>query len=346
MGAGPYTVTPSKSGGDNGAVSGFDAAKIAQFVVGNATLNSTQQTVADVSGTGGITSFDAALIARYTVLLPGSGSSGTWRFAPASRSYPNVNTNISNEDYSALLMGDVTGNWNDPTPEPGGRSSLKPVDITAGTAQVTPKSAITIPVSLAGDMTGRGVVSYQFELTYNPKVVEPQAVPVEIADTMSSRLFVTANTETVGVIRVVVFGAAPLESKGLLLNLKFTALGETGSSSPLAFQNFMFNEGEIRSATIDGNVQITAQPEDEASIEGKLITADGIGLPNTRVTLTNSNTGETYTVLSNGFGIYRFGGVKSGSTYLISIESRQFMFAPQAITVLGDMTDVNLRATP
>ena len=76
-------------------------------------MNATQQTVADVSGTGGISSFDAALIARYVGSLANAGSSGTWRFTPTSTTYPNVNVNQTG-DYTALLMGDVSGNWIDP----------------------------------------------------------------------------------------------------------------------------------------------------------------------------------------------------------------------------------------
>ncbi|HEV7646048.1 MAG TPA: cohesin domain-containing protein [Pyrinomonadaceae bacterium] len=347
MGSGPYTVTPSKTGGDNGAVSGFDAAKIAGFVVGNIPLNATQQTVADVSGTGGITSFDAALIARYTVALPGSGTSGNWIFILASRSYPNVNANQTGQDYSALLMGDVTGNWNDPIPEPGGRMATvrgdKGIRVMAGTASGAPKSAISVPVTIPADMTGKGLVSYQFQLTYDPNVIEPQAIPVEIADTISDKLFVTANTETPGTIKVVIFGALPIEGKGALFNLKFTALGNAGDVSPLTFENFMFNEGDQKVTTTSGHVTITAQPEDEASIEGRLFASSGL-VPNTRVTLTNSNTGETYTVLSNPFGVYRFGGIKTGRTYVISVESKDFTFAPQAISLLNDMSGVDLRS--
>ncbi len=347
MGSGPYTVTPSKTGGipQPATISGLDSALIAQHVVSLITLNSTQLTVADVSGTGGVTSFDAALIARYAATLPGSGSTGNWIFTPVSRSYPNVNTNQTAQDYSALLMGDVTGNYVDPSasrPAPV-RDGQKAIRVIAGNASGAPKSAISVPVTIPADMTGKGIVAYQFELTYDPNVIEPQAIPVEIADTLSDKLFVTANTETPGTLKVVIFGALPIEGKGALLNLKFTALGNAGDVSPLTFENFMFNEGAQKVTTTGGHVTITAQPEDEASIEGRLFASTGL-VPNTRVILTNSNTGETYTVLSNPFGIYRFGGIKTGRTYVITVESKDFTFAPQAISLLNDMTGVDLRS--
>ncbi len=352
MGAGGYTVTPSKTGGifptpPSTVISGNDSAAIAQHVVGLITLSATQQTVADVSGAGGVTSFDAALIARFTVSLPGSGSAGNWIFDPVSRPYSNVNDNQTGQDYIALLMGDVTGNYLDPSatrPAPV-RGGGKGTQVIVGDGSGSPKSAITVPVSVA-DTTGKGIVAYQFDLTFDPKVIEPQAIPVEIVGTISDKMIVTANKETPGLLKVVVFGALPLESKGLLLNLKFTAVGDEGSTSPLTLENFMFNEGDQRATTTVGHVTITAQPEGEASIEGKLLTSAGDGLPDTRITLTNSNTGESWTVLSNASGIYRFGGIKVGFTYVVTVESKEFMFAPQAISLLNDVTNVDLIAQP
>ncbi len=111
FGGGSYTVTPSKTGSVNGAISSFDAAKVALHAAGTTVLTGNQLAVADVSGNGTISSFDAGQIARYAAGVPGSGSAGIWIFTPASRNYASVTTNIKGEDYVALLMGDVSGNW-------------------------------------------------------------------------------------------------------------------------------------------------------------------------------------------------------------------------------------------
>lgn len=110
FGSGAYTITPSKTGGANG-VSSFDAGLIAKHVAGVQTLSGNQSIVADVSGNGTLSSFDAGQIARYTAGLNGFGSSGNWIFVPASRTYSSVNSSMSGEDFIALLMGDVSGNW-------------------------------------------------------------------------------------------------------------------------------------------------------------------------------------------------------------------------------------------
>lgn len=110
FGSSSYTVTPSKTGGVNGITS-FDAARVAQHAAGINNLTGNQLIVADVSGNGLVSSFDAALIARYASGTPGAGSTGTWRFIPANRNYSSVTTSIAGEDFIALLMGEVSGNW-------------------------------------------------------------------------------------------------------------------------------------------------------------------------------------------------------------------------------------------
>src|SRR5205814_5631685 len=89
FGAGAYTVTPTKTTGQN-SITSFDAAKIAQHVSGISLLTGNQLIVADVSGNGIISSFDAANIAKYVVSAPPYGITGNWRFSPLSRTYSSV----------------------------------------------------------------------------------------------------------------------------------------------------------------------------------------------------------------------------------------------------------------
>ncbi len=126
FGAGSYTVTPTKTGGVNGAISSFDAGRIALHVAGppNPQLTATQLIAADVSGNGIVSSFDAAMIAKFVAgppyVTPGIGATATWRFSPLNRTYPSVTTNVTGADYTAILMGDVSGNWNNTGARPFG----------------------------------------------------------------------------------------------------------------------------------------------------------------------------------------------------------------------------------
>lgn len=348
MGSGPYTVTPTKTGGTNGAISGFDSSFIAQWVVGLISLNSTQLTVADVSGAGGVTSFDAALIARYVVALPGSGSAGNWVFTPANRGYANVNTNFSGEDYTAVLMGDVTGNWDTSGVTGGSRmapSATKPIGISAGQVSVSRNSEVSLPVHI-GDTTGKGIVAYQFDLTYDPAVLTPSDNTAVLAESLSRSMIATVNTETPGRLKVVVFGTLPINGEGVLLNLRFTAIGSVGTSTDLTWDGLMLNEGEgLYAKTSDGRVTVTEATPGQVSIDGALLTATGQGVPNTRVTLTGIN-GGSRTVMSNGFGFYEFGNVESGQTYTITVDGRRYTFTPVMVTASGNLAHVDLIAVP
>ncbi len=111
FGSGAYTVTPSKTGGAGSAITSFDSALIAKHVAGIQPLAGNQLIVADVSGNGTLSSFDSAQIARYVAGLNNFGSTANWLFTPANRNYASVTGNITGEDFVALLMGDVSGNW-------------------------------------------------------------------------------------------------------------------------------------------------------------------------------------------------------------------------------------------
>ncbi|MFN0278159.1 MAG: choice-of-anchor Q domain-containing protein [Pyrinomonadaceae bacterium] len=111
FGSSSYTVTPTKIGDVGNGISSFDSGRIAQYVAGIITLTGNQFIVADVSGNGTLSSFDAGQIARYVAGLDNSGSTGNWIFVPVNRSYSSLTSNITGEDFIALLMGDVSGNW-------------------------------------------------------------------------------------------------------------------------------------------------------------------------------------------------------------------------------------------
>ncbi len=277
FGSGAYTVTPSKTGGVNGAISSFDAGRIALHVAGppNPQLNATQLIVADVSGNGSVTSFDAGMIAKFVAgppyTPPGIGAAGTWRFTPVSNNYASVTNTIAGQDYTALLMGEVSGNWMNTGARPartvnsgqetvdsgeyvGSENGKITVDLPK--AVISAEKEIVVPVNVHG-VADRGVISYEFDLRYNPSVIQPQTDAVVLKDTISRGLMAVVNAKESGLLRVVVYGAMPIDSDGVLLNLKFTAVGAPGSVSPLSFERIMFNEGDPVVSTMDGQIELS-----------------------------------------------------------------------------------------
>ena len=54
---------------------------------------------------------------------------------------------------------------------------------------------------------------------------------------------------------------SPLDGNGVLLNLRFHAVGAAGSVSPIVWERFMLNEG-LRMTATDGQVELSATAQD------------------------------------------------------------------------------------
>jgi hypothetical protein len=78
------------------------------------TLTPNQTIAADASNNGSISGFDASLIARTAAGIANTGIAGQWKFVPASKTYSSLNANQT-QNYEAILMGEVSGNWTAPT---------------------------------------------------------------------------------------------------------------------------------------------------------------------------------------------------------------------------------------
>ena len=90
----------------------------------------------------------------------------------------------------------------------------------------------------------------------------PQSAPFDLADTAGSGLITIANAGEPGLLRIVMYGAMPIDKDGVLLNLKFNVVGSAGSTSPFTFERIVFNEDEIRTTTSDGQVEVSAAVND------------------------------------------------------------------------------------
>ena len=86
-----------------------------------------------------------------------------------------------------------------------------------------------------------------------------------------------------------------------------------------------------------------------ASISGRIRTADGRGIRNVRLVLTNAETGEISTTnLSSSFGYYRFDNILVGQTYILTVRAKRYTFDPdtRVITLLDELTDEDFDALP
>jgi hypothetical protein len=78
-------------------------------------------------------------------------------------------------------------------------------------------------------------------------------------------------------------------------------------------------------------------------ISGRVLTNSGRGISNAMVVMTDSG-GELRYARTNPFGYYRFENVEVGQTYIFNVRSKQYIFAPQVISVSEDLTGLNFTA--
>jgi len=80
------------------------------------------------------------------------------------------------------------------------------------------------------------------------------------------------------------------------------------------------------------------------TVGGRVVSAAGRGVTNARVTITNS-LGISRTVATGRSGIFNFNDVEAGRSYVISVASRRFSFAPQAIDVSDNVSGLVFTAS-
>lgn len=107
---GDYTVTPSKIGDIKG-INSLDATRIQQHLVGMTTLSANQSVAADTDGNGVVNSLDATRIQQSLIGMQTANIIGQWKFVPGNRQYNALSGNQTGQDFAAILVGEVSGNW-------------------------------------------------------------------------------------------------------------------------------------------------------------------------------------------------------------------------------------------
>ena len=80
------------------------------------------------------------------------------------------------------------------------------------------------------------------------------------------------------------------------------------------------------------------------SISGRVLTSGATaGLRGAAVILSSSH-GPSRTTLSTSFGYYRFDDLTAGETYVITVVSKRFSFSPRVVSIVDDLTELDLIA--
>ena len=118
----------------------------------------------------------------------------------------------------------------------------------------------------------------------------------------------------------------------------FPAFERTRGYAPSGYQN-----GSVSPSESIQNTYLAVPTAASVAIWGRVLTANGSGLRNAIVMLTDTH-GVTRTALTSAFGYYRFDDVQTGGTYIISVSSKRYQFATRSVSVSDDLTDFDLIA--
>jgi hypothetical protein len=296
-----YRVTPSKAADFEGAVDPFDAALNAQHVVGLITLTANQSLAADVTGNGFLTSYDSAHIAQFSVSLitqfpVATLNSSDWTFVPAPQAEPNQTTwnpyppgaqpgrieytpiteSAENQDFHAILYGDVSGNWLGvcgafaPPPEsvdsfpvgavaaddrsPGGGKAKGQGLVSLPNLRAAQGEEIRVPIRVDG---AAEAIAFLLDLRYDPAVLELLGAEAG-GDAASFQL--QANIGERGRARMALFSAAKLDRDGEIAVVRFRVIGSPRSRTALTLATSRVNEGKIPVAVREGRVVVSPRP--------------------------------------------------------------------------------------
>lgn len=136
---------------------------------------------------------------------------------------------------------------------------------------------------------------------------------------------VFSNLTNFGTGHIVTITEAPPSGYSSLTGLTCTSDPNGGGgtnnntiSIPGRYVEILLEEGEFVTCTFVNTVITSAA----VSIDGMVLDTNGRGIPNARVTLTTTSTGETVTVRTGAFGYYLFENITSGETVVISVYAR------------------------
>jgi len=89
--------------------------------------------------------------------------------------------------------------------------------------------------------------------------------------------------------------------------------------------------------------EVSALTAAEVAVSGRVVSSDGRGIRNARVTISGSD-GREISTMTGPAGVFRFDAITAGRTYIIAVASRRFQFASQVVTVSDNISDLTFVA--
>ncbi len=274
---GNYISFASK-GDDLGGLSSMDASRIARYGVGLYSLTDYEIIAADVSLNATVSPLDASRVARYGVGLidelnddnihwvfaADSVNSSSWPpiYYETFKYYTPLNTDMTNEDFVGVRLGDVTGNW-----APSKKKSIEGTkDISAILPEVTGAPTDTVTVTL--DVFGlENLEGMDITITFNEQVIDALDATINggILENENFGYQVNTNNDNEIILWIYALGD-PYSGSGTVAFIDFEVVGEIDDSTDIAFTHFDVNEVDFLNNTEDGSLVVTSYSINEIDI--------------------------------------------------------------------------------
>jgi hypothetical protein len=104
---------------------------------------------------------------------------------------------------------------------------------------------------------------------------------------------------------------------------------------------------EVLSGSICGwGIQFLQATAAQASISGRVTTAEGAGIRNANVVITGNSLSEPRVVTTGSFGYFSFDGLTVGETYVVTVNSQRYTFSvpSRVITLVDNVVDADFTA--
>ncbi|MCP4344246.1 MAG: hypothetical protein GY795_01810, partial [Desulfobacterales bacterium] len=247
-----YVLTPSKDD-DPGpeTLSSLDSSKIARASIGLVEITELERLAADVTGNGRVSGLDASRVAKYkSGLISQMNDTGKhWTFSPVSAEYSPLDSDMENQDFTAMRLGDISGTWKaDPLRRSGYKNQGSEV---SETSEVSAKQGteLSVPVVLE---TAAAVEGIDITTEFDKNVLEAEEVTLADSILENEDYALVANTGMEGKIIAVIYAKSYIfTGTGTVATLKFRLTGEPGDSALLTFREFECNRIPVSGSSSD-----------------------------------------------------------------------------------------------
>ena len=265
---GSYTVTPTKAalppGSIDAGINTVDVVAIVRHLLHiPPPLTGCRLAAADVNSIGGINVVDIIAMQRFLVgLSTGIANTGKYQFNPTSRTYMGIVTDQTNQNYDALVFGDVASPFADSAGGPSqDGTSANEVPATVATLSLPNVAVDTFVTDFITQVTTTTIeaknklVGFQGDFTFDERVVTFQSEPVQKAGMTGGNWNVLGNVlDGAGPIRTLRISAysndfMPLSGPGTLFELRMTKVSKAAQRTQLLWaappNEFIFIDADL-----------------------------------------------------------------------------------------------------